>query len=653
MPGQSQQPIGKIIEARRKQTGFRCATAAGIVLFYGNLIGWRVVTPWFAAYLALQLAELACFSTRHRLFTALTPAAKITALAIIALNSAIFGSLSLFYYARMGPWGDACAAYLLAGCMLNTVLTTTESSAAFACSLAPFGLYMFTTPLITLGSASPPSLWVVVGLCVGGAMLNVSAISLWRDGRLSKQAEAAAIARDIAERASNDATLLRLAHQDSLTGLANRVVLQARLADLAASPNVAALLMIDLDGFKFINDTLGHSAGDGVLREVSKRLAACAHPGDLCVRLGGDEFAVLLPRIADRAEALPYAQRIIAAVSEPLLLDGRTVNIGASIGIAIHPQDGADAEMLYASADLALYQAKNEGRHCARYFSTRLKAEALSKMSRDAELQRALDRGEFEVFYQPEICLIDGRLVGAEALLRWRHPQHGLLSPASFLPALESGRLAAIVGDWVMLKACAQATAWRNQHQPDFRISVNLFGAQFRSGDLAQKTFEILRQTQLPPNALELEITENIILRYEDDIVRPLLTLRDSGIGIAFDDYGTGYASLSLLKRYPLSRLKIDQVFTQAACNSASDAAIINAIFTMASAFNLAVIAEGVETHAQSSLLRQLGCEEGQGYFFGRPISAGEFAAQFFTKPASPPAAPSLNANAAGFDALP
>jgi len=403
------------------------------------------------------------------------------------LNSVVFGSLSMVEVTRMGAWGSACGAYLLAGAMLNSVLTTIESKAAFTCSLVPFVAYSFASSLITLRLDAPPSGWIIFLLCVGGTMLTLCTISLWRTGNLSKNAEAAAIARDIAERAANEDRLFRLAHQDSLTGLANRIVLHARLADLAASSNIASLLMIDLDGLKFVNDTLGHSAGDGVLREVAKRLVACSRPEDLCVRLGGDEFALLLTHISEPADALSLAHRIITAVSESVVVDGRTVNIGASVGIAIHPQDGDNAEKLFASADLALYQAMGEGRHCARYFNERLRAEALSKMARDAELQGALERSEFELFYQPQVCLIDGRLVGAEALLRWRHPQSGLLSPGSFLPALENGRLAAEVGEWVMLKACTQAAYWRREYQSDFRISVNLFGAQFRSGNLAQK----------------------------------------------------------------------------------------------------------------------------------------------------------------------
>ena len=639
VPKELQQPVQRILVARRKQLGFRLGAASLIALCYGELIGWHVVAGWFAIYATLQIVDAICLSTRRRLSVPLGPAARAVALAVIALNSMVFGALSLVFILRLGAWGNACAAYLLAGAMLNTVLTTIESRAAFTCSIAPFAVFSFAAPLLTLQAATPPSTWIVIGLCIGGAMLMLSAVSLWRDGRQSKQAEALAIARDLAERASSEQRLFRLAHQDSLTGLANRLVLQSRLADLAAAPQDAALLMIDLDGFKFVNDTLGHSAGDSVLREVAARLAACTGPDHLCARLGGDEFALLLPRVTNRSDPLALAQRVIALISEPVLLDGRTINIGASVGIAIHPQDGVDAETLFASADLALYQAKNEGRHCTRFFSEHLKAEALNKMSRDAELQLALDRGEFELFYQPQTGLIGGRLAGAEALVRWRHPQHGLLTPAAFLPALEGGRLAAQVGEWAMLTACRQAASWRH-HAPGFRMGVNLFGAQFRSGNLAQKTLDVLRQTGLPACALELEITENIILRYEDDVVAPLRQLREAGVGIAFDDYGTGYASLSLLKRYPLSRLKVDQSFTGAACNSAADSAIISAIFSMASAFSLSVIAEGVETAAQAGLLRQLGCEEAQGYHFGRPVSAEEFAATHLNAAAARPGLP-------------
>ena len=346
---------------------------------------------------------------------------------------------------------------------------------------------------------------------------------------------------------------------------------------------------------------------------------------DLVVRLGGDEFAVLLTNAEDPAVAVVIATRVIAALSQPVVVDGRSINISASIGISAYPQHGADVEALVSGADLALHRAKSEGRHCTRFFDPQMRVEAQSKLSRDSELLLAMERGEFELFYQPQIRLADGAITGAEALLRWRHPEQGLLTPASFLAALDNGRLAAQVGDWTIETACCQAAAWIAQGQHGFRVAVNLFGAQFRTGKLVATVNKALMQAKLAPEALELEITENIILSHEDQIVEPLRELRAQGVEVAFDDYGTGYASLSLLKRYPLSRLKIDQSFVRAVCESPSDAAIVSAIITMARACDLKVIAEGIETQDQADCVARFGCEEVQGYLFGKPLSVADF----------------------------
>ena len=332
------------------------------------------------------------------------------------------------------------------------------------------------------------------------------------------------------------------------------------------------------------------------------------------------------------------ATRVIAALSQPVQVDSRSINVSASIGISMFPRHGADVETLVSNASLALHKSKSEGRHCSRFYDPQMRVEAQSKLSRDNELQLAIERGEFELFYQPQIRLADGAIIGAEALLRWRHPVQGLLTPASFLAALDNGRLAAQVGDWTIETACRQAAIWIAQGLHGFRVAVNLFGAQFRTGNLVATVNAALLRAKLAPESLELEITENIILSHEDQIVEPLRELRAQGVEVAFDDYGTGYASLSLLKRYPLSRLKIDQSFVRAVCESSSDAAIVSAIVSMARACDLKVIAEGVETQDQADKIARFGCDEVQGYLFSKPLSVADFSAMIKRQTAALPA---------------
>ncbi len=458
----------------------------------------------------------------------------------------------------------------------------------------------------------------------GSEFLTELSLSTWDDGKLVNYA---AIVRDITERRSNEDRLFRLAHLDSLTDLPNRMVLRNRIKQGETSAGPMSVIVLDLDGFKDVNDTLGHSAGDSLLKQVADRLLTCVRPTDTVARMGGDEFALLLAEV--EGEACTVADAAIKRLSEPFYLDGRAVNVAASAGVATWPSNSVSVNELLSNADLALYQAKAEGRHCRRIFTPALRIAALHKRTYEKELRRAFDENEFEIFYQPQIRLADGALVGAEALLRWNHPEQGLLLPAAFMPALETSLLAVQIGDWVLEQACAQTSLWRTQTAPDFRIGVNLFGAQFRAGDLAEKVRAVLAKEKLAPSALELEITENIILRNDDTMLLPLRELRADGVGITFDDYGIGYASLSLLKRYPLTRLKIDRSFIQGICTSPEDAAIVRAILHLGRSFGLAVIAEGGETEEQCSRLRKKGCEEVQGFLFGKPMPAVEFEAHF------------------------
>lgn len=434
--------------------------------------------------------------------------------------------------------------------------------------------------------------------------------------------------QDITARKKEEKELLRLATTDILTGLANRARFYRSVDEALAKSAPVAVVMIDLDGFKDVNDTLGHTVGDDILCEVARRLESTLGSRGLVARIGGDEFGLLL-QVDTPEQAHAVAQAVIDRVAEAIRVDAHAVRVTASCGIAVAPLHAQEALELIGNADLALFHAKRLGGATAFVFLQALRMEAVARHLYGLGLHRAVHEGEFVLFYQPQVRLSDGALAGAEALIRWRHPERGLLSPAAFLPALENGPLAATVGAWVLDEACAQTALWRRRGAGNFRISVNLFGAQFRVDDLASHVISALERHGLPPQALELEITENIVLNHDDVVLQSLRLLREHGVGVAFDDFGTGFASLSLLKRYPLSRIKIDRSFVQDMLESGQDTAVIRAVLDMAKAFSLETIAEGVETNEQCSALRQVGCTEGQGYLFARPLPAAEFAETF------------------------
>lgn len=437
-----------------------------------------------------------------------------------------------------------------------------------------------------------------------------------------------AILQDVSERHEQARELRRLASVDSLTGLGNRHALRQMLEALLSSGRSAAVVAIGIDHFRDVNNTLGPAVGDELLREVARRLRYVVAADHVLTRIGGDEFAVLLADVADPAPARHLADAAAVSIADPFTVEGHEIRLASSAGIAVGPLHADDALELIANAELALAHAKSGGRRRSFVFVPALRMEAVARRQYDLELHRAVGRGELLLHFQPQFRLGDGALAGAEALVRWQHPQRGLLSPAAFLPALEAGPLAATVGEWILDAACAQAAAWHARGAA-LRIAVNLFQAQFRVGDLAAMVIAAIERHGLPPQCLELEITENIALNHDDVVLEPLRQLRWHGVGIAFDDFGTGYASLSLLKRYPLTRIKIDRSFVQSMMESRPDGTVVRAILDMARSFGIATTAEGIETPAQHDWLREEGCDEGQGYLFGRAMSEAEFAAAF------------------------
>lgn len=453
-------------------------------------------------------------------------------------------------------------------------------------------------------------------------------LSTWRNG---PDVEFGAIIRDVSERRVASDRLHSLAHFDQLTQLPNRTLFMDRLhealsRDDAGSP--FALMIVDIDRFAEINDSRGHAKADDILSSVALALKQFAQrlDGDAATaaRIGPNQFGVLLPKSCDVFAATAAADGLHNEIKSLGIDEDWAVT--ASIGLALAPLHGLTPGQLMANADFALRSAKRDGGDGRQLFQPGQREVARIRRDLETELKRAWAQGEFEVFYQPQIALEDNAIVGAEALLRWRHPQHGLLLPGAFLPALEGSRLAEHVGDFVVAEACRHAAKWRDANGRDFRVGVNLFERQFVRADQPRRIERALRDANLAPEALELEILETAMTGTDDTSIRRVRRLRDLGVGIAFDDYGTGYASLGLLKRYPITRLKIDRSFVRDLTTDHADEAIVELVLTLGRRFGLGVIAEGVETPAQRARLVELGCVEAQGYLFGRPMSGGDFA---------------------------
>jgi len=434
---------------------------------------------------------------------------------------------------------------------------------------------------------------------------------------------------DITDSKRAQEQLSRLAHYDPLTGLPNRLSLQKELGRLLAGchHSPVAIALFDLDGFKDVNDTLGHSTGDQLLIEVCQRFIEVtdelSRAAKVC-RLGGDEFVIIVPDCGDPRVIAEIVELILQRLKDPFDVNGNILHLGSSAGIAIAPNDAEQADELIANADLALYQAKSEGGQTHRFFLPALRARAQARRGLGVELRRAYAENEFELFFQPQIRLADKAVVGAEALLRWRHPERGLIAPAAFIDELADCSIAPEVGRWIIATACAQTAAWRDAGLRLDRIGVNLFPTQAHSQDLLEDVEDALRATGLPAATLELEITENVALNFEDSSAT-LRKVQALGVRLAFDDFGTGYASLNHLTRFPIWRIKIDRSFVNRITNSIDDAAIVRSLIAMAHNLGLRVVAEGVETDAQAAFLLKESCEEAQGYLYAKPLPAAEF----------------------------
>ena len=436
------------------------------------------------------------------------------------------------------------------------------------------------------------------------------------------------IIRDSTERKQMEDALAHQAWHDPLTGLPNRARFQAQLERILASADRpashVAVLFVDLDNFKVINDSLGHQAGDALLVEVAGRLKACVRAGDTVARLGGDEFTVLLEAVDREAEATAAAERIAEALHAPIHVAGRDVFIGASIGVALSAPHDAHTDTLLRNVDLAMYQAKAAGKARFAIFDARLEAQALERLELETDLRLALERDEFRLHYQAIQSLANGRIAEVEALLRWERPGHGLVSPATFIPVAEETGLIIPIGQWVLKEACRQARSWQVQYpsHPPLVISVNLSGRQFQHPDLVADIQRAVQAANLDPRTLKLEVTESVAMQDAEATVGTLRALKALGIQLAIDDFGTGYSSLAYLKRFPVDTLKIDRSFVDGVGQDAQDTAIVKSVVALAKTLHLQVTGEGIETPAQAAQLRALGCDCGQGYLFARPVPA-------------------------------
>jgi len=432
------------------------------------------------------------------------------------------------------------------------------------------------------------------------------------------------VARALAEQFAH------LAEHDALTGLPNRLLLNDRLnhsiAAAGRKKSLMAVLFLDLDGFKHINDSLGHSSGDKLLKSVAERLQDCVRTPDTVSRQGGDEFIVLLQDIRHAEDAAHTARRMLKEVMEPHSVDSSELHVSASIGISVFPDDGRNAETLIKNADAAMYQAKASGRHSYRFFKAEMNVKAVERQSLEQDLRRALERNELTLQYQPIVNLKSGAITGAEALLRWTQPMRGPVAPSAFIPVAEDSGLILPIGEWVLHEACTQAKAWADAGLRPLTMSVNVSPVQFRSDSFLPSLTTILDETGLSPGSLNIEVTESGLMERAKFGAHILTSLRDRGVQVSIDDFGTGYSSLSYLRKLPIDSLKIDQSFVRQISTAPEDTTIVSVIISLGRTLKLKVIAEGVELAEEAAFLNAQKCDEAQGFYFGRPVTAEQFA---------------------------
>ncbi len=448
-----------------------------------------------------------------------------------------------------------------------------------------------------------------------------------RDGQA---AGAVIVFRDVSAARALALQMVHSAEHDYLTGLPNRMLLNDQISQaIALTPrhdNRIAILFLDLDGFKHINNSLGHQIGDKLLQSISKRLTDCVRTSDTVSRQGGDEFVILLSEIEQAEDAAVSARRMLQLIAEPHSVDQHELHVTGSIGVSVYPDDGQDANALIKNADTAMYQAKENGRQGFQFFKPAMNVRAVERQSIEEGLRRALERQEFALHYQPKINLMTGAIAGAEALIRWIHPVRGLVPPAGFIPVAEDCGLIVPIGNWVLREACEQARAWIAAGLPVTNMAVNVSAMEFRGEHFLEGLSAILSETGLDPKSLELELTESVLMKHAASTATILQILREKGIRVTVDDFGTGYSSLSYLRKFPVDTLKIDQSFVRQISTGGDDTTIVKAVIGMARSLKLRVIAEGVETLEEVTFLRAYRCEEAQGYYFSPPVPAEEFA---------------------------
>lgn len=537
-------------------------------------------------------------------------------------------------YAATVRAADAEGNATLAVDALDGVLRYTSARPLYELPLAVIVGLAADEQLLTSRQNMHTYLWRATAFSVLLLVVVALLSSMSRQLALSRQ-------RAVDDQIAHAAQVEYLAYHDGLTTLPNRSLFSKILGHSISLAHrhhrPLAVLFLDLDRFKQINDTLGHEAGDQLLREVAKRLQACLRDSDTVARLGGDEFVVLLPELEDQYAA-GVAQKILSAVARPFMLSGQDFRVTASIGISTYPQDGLDEQTLTKNADIAMYQAKQEGKNNFQIYSQKINSNSLARLSLESGLRHALEKGEFELHYQAKRDIRSGEITGMEALLRWQHPDLGTVAPMQFIPVAEETGLIVPIGKWVLKTACLQNMAWQEHGRRPLNIAVNLTARQFFDDNLQRDLASILADTRMEAHLLELEIAENLLMRDVDKTLRILTELKNMGIRIAIDDFGSGYSSLSTLKKFPVDTIKIDRSFIREIASAADDKQLTEAIIGVGRTLSLTVVAQGVETKEQADFLRHNACDEFQGFYFNKPVPADQITELLRTQSTRPEA---------------